>query len=59
MRKVNESKYDKVVDKALWVFDKFYSVVCGNLECTYCTFYRGVAAGVVLGSLLAYVVVAS
>ena len=59
MRDSKQAQYDKFVYKALWIFDKFYNLVCGKLECTYCTFYRGVAVGVVLGSVISYAVVAN
>lgn len=43
---------EKLKDLALFVPDIVYSVVCGKLECTYCTFYRGVALGLVIGTLV-------
>lgn len=37
--------------KAVWffVFDGIYSIICGDLDCPYCTFYRGVLLGLIVG----------
>ncbi|ETD72662.1 hypothetical protein V757_02930 [Pelistega indica] len=51
-----KSDYKKLTDKAMWIFDKFYELVCRDVDCTYCTFYRGVLVGVILGSIFGLVV---
>lgn len=43
---------EKLKELATFLPDIVYSVVCGKLECTYCTFYRGVALGLVIGTIV-------
>lgn len=39
--------WTKTKNALLWVADTTYRIVCGSLECPYCTFYRGVVFGAV------------
>lgn len=43
---------EKLKDIALFVPDMIYSMVCRKLECTYCTFYRGVVLGLIIGTIV-------
>lgn len=40
-----EDKESTLKQILMWLPDTLYSIVCGNLECTYCAFYRGVVVG--------------
>lgn len=47
MKKTTESKFKRAL---MLLPDGVYKAICGNLDCTYCTFYRGVLLGLVLGT---------
>lgn len=45
--------YHRCKNVVLWPLDRIYAIVCGKLDCPYCTFYRGVVLGLTVGYLVA------